>query len=232
MWLSSCVVSWLDRQAEKATLRANDRKTIKGLLAFAAVMCATYVHMVNWGGDSISIVALRIRQATSTLSARGYGDLAQACVNANNWGCADNAYTQMFKVSKDPADLNKHASFLVALKRYDDAMNVFSTYFKEGGSDGGAMLEYARLLETKSKDDDALRFYVRSVKARPELLSVNAESGIVRILMKQGKYKQALRRIQAFHESAGNAKGYLNTELEQLQRRMGTVASRGVANEG
>jgi hypothetical protein len=35
-------------------------------------------------------------------------------------------------------------------------------------------------------------------------------------MMKQGRYQEARQRILAFHASAGNAKGFLNTELTQL----------------
>jgi tetratricopeptide (TPR) repeat protein len=221
---SFCECGWYDRASEKAARKSVDSKTMKGLIAFSILLAAVYVHLVNWGGDAVSIISLRARQATSTLSPRGYDQLAQVCINVNNWSCAENAYTQNFLITKDPAALSKHASLLVALQRKDEALAIFAKYFNEGGKDGGTMVEYAKLLEMKNKEVEAVKFYLGSIKARPEILSVQAESGIVRILIKQGKYKQALTRVEAFHDSAGNAKGYLNTELAQLKGRLQTVA--------
>ncbi len=50
------------------------------------------------------------------------------------------------------------------------------------------------------------------------MLPIAATGAIVRILMKQGQYTEARTRITEFHKSADNAKGYLNTELTQIEQ--------------
>ena len=45
--------------------------------------------------------------------------------------------------------------------------------------------------------------------------------------MKQGRYEEALTRINNFHASADNANGYLNTEKSQLENYLSKQAKTG-----
>jgi tetratricopeptide (TPR) repeat protein len=91
---------------------------------------------------------------------------------------------------------------------------------EEASKRSEALLRYAVLLDQSGRDDEAIQIYEASIAARTDVLPVRATSGIVRILMEKGRYEEAHARVTAFHNSAGNAKGYLNTELAQLESRL------------
>jgi tetratricopeptide (TPR) repeat protein len=178
------------------------------------------VHFARWGEHALSIPVLRIQQVTGTLSAQGYDKLAKACIGINKWSCAENAMLRSFEKSKDPGALNRLAILHMQLGQPQKAIVQFESYFKAGGNDGRTMLAYAKLLELDKKYRDALKYYKSSISARPDALPVEATGGIIRILIKEGRYREAYAQITSFHKSAENAKGYFNTELTQLKPRL------------
>jgi hypothetical protein len=155
------------------------------------------------------------------MNKQGYTELAEACIQLNKWDCAREAYIGMQQITKDGEGLLLLARLQVRLSEPQAAATTLATYFRLGGRDGDAALQYAALLEAQGDDASAMKYYEASIELRPKILPVQATTAIVRLLMKQGKYDQAQERILAFHESAENAKGYLNTELAQAESAMG-----------
>jgi tetratricopeptide (TPR) repeat protein len=205
-----------------------EKQKVIALIATAVVLFLTYVHFAKWGEHALSIPVMRLQQVTGILSAPGYEKLAAACIRVNKWSCAENALLKSFEKSKDPAALNRLAILHMQLGQPKKALVHFESYFKAGGDDGKTMLAYAKLLELDKKYRDALKYYNSSIASRPDVLPVEATGGIVRILIKEGRYRDAYAQITSFHKSAENAKGYFNTELAQLKpllRKGRTVAS-------
>lgn len=212
-----CECGWFDPSAIQNARHQAEKKTIIAMFGLTVVMALGFGHLVSWGGYAASVPAVKIQQWTGTLSAEGYRELAQACVALNKWDCAKDAYIGHYKKTGRPEGLAELAELYTRLGQLDDAEKMYSTYFKFGGQDGEAALRYAKILEEKDLTEAAFQYYEFAIQARPDVLPIQATTGIVRLLMKIGRYEEAHDRIVEFHESAGNAKGYLNTELTQLE---------------
>ncbi len=219
-----CECGWYDKSAEAKKTIVTDKRASVFLAISSAVLFLLYVHAATWGNHMLSVPLLRAQQVTGMLSSAGYEELALACIDVNKWSCAENAYFQAHVKSRKPDALHTLAHLQMRLGKVDAARETYTQYFKVGGKSGEAMLAYAKLLEVANDDVQAIKMYEASIEARKEILPIQATGGIVRIMMKQGRYKDAYRRIVSFHDSAENAKGYLNTELGQLKNRVGAKA--------
>ncbi len=209
---------WYESQAQAKLRIKTENQTITFMIAFAVSLLLITAHLINWGSHAYSIPGLKIGQWTGTLSARGYDELAQACVDLGKFECARTTYIENFKLNRTPEPLAKLARLQVRLQETQPAMATFNAYFKNGGTDGDAALLYGQLLEQSGQDAEAEKMLELSITSRGSMLPIAATGAIVRIMMKQGRYEEARTRIETFQASAGNAKGYLNSELAQIEQ--------------
>ena len=222
--IAVCGCGWSDdSHVVQARVKAEKNVVLVLFLSSMALVLA-YVHMVSWGSYAFQIPFTRAAQMTGMLSPAGYEELATACIGLNKFSCAESALLSAYQKSNQPIYLAKLARFQVRQNKIADAHNSYNAYFKAGGQDGEIMIQFAKVLEIENQNKDAIHYYKSSIAARPEVLPIQATSGIVRILMKEGRYKEAYARIIQFHGSAGNAKGYLNTELTQLKMYLSSKA--------
>ena len=208
---------WFESQAQAELRKRSENETITIMVTFAVSLLLVSAHMLSWGGHAFSIPMLKVGQWTGMLSARGYDELAQDCIDLGKYACARTAMIENFQVNKTPEPLAKLARLQVRLQETQAAMVTFATYFKNGGKDGDAALLYGQMLEQGGQDAEAIKMLEASIVARGNQLPIAATGAIVRIMMKQGRYDEAKTRIEQFQASAGNAKGYLNTELAQIE---------------
>ncbi len=215
-----CQCGWSDPTPKVNAEQAAEKTTIAIMIFSAFALVLVFAHMVTWGAGWLSVPILKARELTGTLSRDGYLELAQTCIGAAKYPCAKNAYIGLYRSLGDITGLINLASLQVRLGEADSALATYAAYFKAGGQDSEIMLRYAMLLEEKGQTDAALQYFESSIAAQslaaPAALPVNATTGLVRMLIKSGKYVEAETHILNFHESAENAKGYMNTELAQL----------------
>jgi tetratricopeptide (TPR) repeat protein len=222
-----CSCGWHDSRSSSKAVKDIEKKAITGMIAVCVAITALYVHSVNWGNYAFKIPVVKIEQLTGTLSNEGYRELAETCTNLGKYDCAKNAYLGLYQIRGDINGLAELGKLNMRLSNNDEAIAAYSTYLKVGGNSYETTLEYARTLENAGRTDEAFKMYETASLSAGEKLPVQAMTGQVRLLMKQGKYEEALTRIQAFQDSAGNAKGYLNTELAQLEQYLGAQAKAG-----
>lgn len=216
-----CECGWFDVSSRDLAQKQSEKKVIHVLIGASVVMVLMYAHLLSWGSYAVSIPFTKLAQLTGTLSKSGYEELAQACIELNKWDCAKDAYVGVYRKTGDPSGLSSLAHLQSRLNERDAALSSYAAYVKSGGNDGVALLRYAKLLEERGNSEQAIAIYEKSIAARPDILPVQATTAIVRHLIKKGQYEDAYARILAFHESAGNAKGYLNTERLQLEEALG-----------
>lgn len=209
---------WYESHAQAAERVKTENQTITIMITFAVSLLLISAHMLSWGGHAFSIPMLKAGQWTGMLSSRGYDELAQVCMDLGKYPCARTAMIENFQIHRTPEPLAKLARLQVRTQETQAALVTFASYFKNGGKDGDAALLYGQMLEQAGQDAEALKMLEFSIAARGEQLPIAATGGIVRIMMKQGRYDEARERITQFHASAGNAKGYLNTELAQIEQ--------------
>lgn len=227
-----CECGWFDGAPEQKARSATEKKTITAMVVAAVLFTALYGHMLNWGAYAFEIPFVKIQQLTGTLSKQGYEELADACVHLNKWSCAQDTYMDLYKQTRDPEGLARLAHLQVRLQDRNAALSSYAAYFRAQGRNGEAALEYAKLLEESGNTEMAFQYYEASIQMRPQILPVSATTAIVRLYMKQGRYQEAYDRILAFHSSAGNAKGYLNTELAQLEEYFGAHGGGSKSRKG
>ncbi len=209
---------WYESKAQaRARIKSENQSIVAMVTATVSILLLT-AHMLSWGAHAFSVPALKVGQWTGMLSKGGYDELAQMCTDLGKLTCARDAYIENFRKNRDLEALAKLARLQLRNQESQSAMSTFATYINAGGKNGEAALLYGQLLEQSGQDGEALRLMELSIESRPDQLPIAATGSIVRILMKQGRYEEARERLTRFHGSAGNAKGYLNTELSQIEQ--------------
>jgi hypothetical protein len=216
-----CGCGWFDETTEIQATHKIENNTIKAMAAFGAVFILGFAHISSWGNYSLSIPFTKAAELTGMLSPDGYRNLAKTCIELNKWSCAENAYTELATERGDVQGFAQLGSLDGRLSKPQQAIAAYQAYEKAGGRDAMALLNYAKILEASAQDAEAQRVYEKSILAKPEALPVQATTGIVRLQIKHGQYVEAYERILAFHDSAENANGYMNTESAQLQKQLG-----------
>lgn len=209
---------WYESKAqEKANIKTENRAIVAMAITAVAVLALT-AHMISWGGYAFSSPLLKIGQWTRTLGTQGYIELSEACLNLGKINCAKQALIDNYQQNRDLESLARLANIQVRNQETQSAMVTYAAYFNANGQNGEAALSYGQLLEQAGQDSEALRMMEQAISLRPDTLPITATGAIVRILMKEGRYAEAQDRLMRFHASAENAKGYLNTELSQIQQ--------------
>lgn len=169
-------------------------------------------------------------QMTGTLSVEGYNELAQMCIGTGQYTCAEDAYLELFEKSKNPEALLRLAYLQGRQKKADEAAETFQNYFAADGRDGNAMIAYAKLLEQKDQLKEALNYYMASIPARPEIVPVQATTGIIRIYKKQKRYREAYNHLLAFRRTSPIAREYLKEEMQSITRLLRAKPNRSLAS--
>ncbi|HVK61856.1 MAG TPA: hypothetical protein VM432_09915 [Bdellovibrionales bacterium] len=212
-----CKCGWFDDGSNGAEQRKTEKRTIATLALATLVLAVAYGHLWNWGSYAMKIPFVKVQEITGTLSNEGYRDLAENCISLNKWKCAEKAYIDLFKKNGDVEALAQLGSLEYRIDKPEAAIEFYALYVKQGGNENRALITYGTLLENAGRTDEAFQIFESAIAAHPDVLPVQATTAIVRMLMKTGREAEARERILAFHKSAGNAKGYLNTELTQLE---------------
>ncbi|MDX9730873.1 MAG: hypothetical protein RBT63_03790 [Bdellovibrionales bacterium] len=219
---------WYESHSQAKARIKTENQAIGLMAAVTVTILALSAHMLTWGTHSMTVPFLKVGQWTGMLSTQGYHQLASICTDLGKLPCATGAYIENFRKNGDNESLQKLARLQLRAQDTQGAMTTFSAYFKNVDTlrasrpgviaNGDAALLYGQLLEQNGQDSEAMRMFELSIAARSESLPIAATGAIVRIMMKQGRYEEARERLVQFHESAGNAKGYLNTELSQIEQ--------------
>jgi len=224
-----CPCGFADNTPTEKAIKKTEKTSIKAMLVFGVLMTVGFGHAQSWGKYASSIPFTKLAQMTTGLSAQGYRDLAQACIELNKWSCAEEALIELKTEGGDIQGLAELGSLRNRLGKPEAALQAYEAYEKQGGKDPHSLLLYGKTLEAAHKDAEAFKIYEKSIANSGESLPSQATNGIVRLLMKEGRYEEAYVRIITFHESAQNATGYMNTELAQLQGLLGQVAAAKIA---
>lgn len=209
---------WYESKAQAhATIKIENQTILAMAITSVSILLLT-AHMLSWGAHAFSVPFLKVGNWTGMLGTSGYNELAQMCLDLGKIPCAKNAYIENFRQNRELESLAKLARLQVRNQETQNALTTFAAYINAGGKNGEAALLYGQLLEQAGQDAEALRMMELSIASRPDSLPIAATGAIVRILMKQGRYEDARDRLLRFHDSAGNAKGYLNTELSQIEQ--------------
>lgn len=222
-----CKCGWFDPSPVIKRNAHTDKTVLKGMIGASIFLVVAYAHLMSWGSYAVAIPFVKLQQVTGTLSKAGYLELAQVCIDLNKFESAKNAYLDLYRSKRDIDGLAGLAKLQVRLGETKQSMTAFHAYFNGGGTDMDVALKYARVLESENQLGEAVKMYQLAADSSGDLLPVQATTGLVRLLIKQGQYQEAHDRIVEFHTTAENAKGYLNTELSQLESYLGKAAKAG-----
>lgn len=212
-----------------------DQKSVIGtMIAIGLVMILCFFHMMSWGKHATSIIPLKVKTSLNMGSASDFRKLAQACADTGRFDCAEQSYLYEYEISRDTEVVGELAAFQLKSENYEGAANTFVKYYQLDGKNPNYAFFYGQTLEKLGQKDRAARAYHLSIKQNPDMLSLNATSALVRLLMSEGKFTQAHKVVTQFHSGAENAKGYLNEEAKLLNNKFGVVdmPSRSIASVG
>ena len=227
-----CKCGWTDSNVTDKAQRSLEIKKAKIMVGVAICAALFYGHCLSWGSYAIEIPFVKLQQMTGTLSKTGYETLAQQCVALNKYACAKQAYIESYHQHGDTNVVQELAHLQNRLGEKQESMQTYASYFKLGGKNAEAAVEYGNLLEGSNQYEAALSQYEEAMKMHPEVLPVNATSATIRLMIKIGRYEEAYKRLLEFHESDEHAKGYLNTELTQLETKLGPAGQKQAQEQG
>lgn len=216
-----CECGWLGSVQEKLAEKKNEQSVITMMVVAAIALAGFFGHFANWGSHAVRAPLLKGQALIGVLSTSGYQELAKICMEVHKYDCAQDAHLSLFKKKGDVEALLALARLQTRLNQRDIAAASYKSYFANGGKALGAAVEYATILEMKNDLAGALKYYDIAANEPTETLPVRATQGVVRLLLKKGHVTKAYSRITAFHGSAGNAKGYLNKELAEINAKRG-----------
>ncbi len=225
MGIAVCRCGWTSGDTVDLHRKQEEKKAITAMSSVAVLILLLFVHVMNWGSYSSTVPFLQIGQMVGMLSDQGYKDYITISLKLGKFEKAESLAISRVKSTRNIEALADLGRLQTALGKQDVAMSSYSQYFSSGGKSGDAAVQYGQLLEAAGQDGEALKMYDISVLSRPEVLPIQATAGIVRILYKQGRYEEAYGRVVDFHNSAGNAKGFLNTELALVEKALEVTKS-------
>ena len=192
-----------------------EKQTIIAFGSFCLIALATFMFGASWGSRAAEVPFLKLAQVTGTASVSSLEDIIAICRERAKWTCAENAYIDLYEKTKDASVVARLADMQRKLGS-PQALQTYAAYTNVGGKDADALYQYAQLLEKSGDIEGALTMYANSAAASGDRLPVRATTGLVRILMQERRFEEALAKIKEFQASAGNAENYFNTELDQL----------------
>jgi tetratricopeptide (TPR) repeat protein len=227
-----CACGWVDNSAYVKAEGQRQKNLCKLFAVAALVMVLGYGYALSWGPYAGTIPFIKVATLTGMASPETYNQLIEACTVMNKWSCAEQAHLDLFHKTRDPEALARLAKLQTLLKNLPAASDTYAAYFKAGGKNPDVPFFYAEVLEQTGHADQAMPYYQMSVEQNPTKLNANATSAIVHIMMKAQQFEQARGVIDTFRASAENAKGYLNTEEDEITKILGPEKIKRIATAG
>lgn len=212
-----CTCGWSDSTPAAIAWTDIQQRTIYSLIAFVIVSSTLYAHFANWGRHALAGPALTVREWTGTLPKDGYRRLAVMCKELGKWSCAEKAYLGLHEKKGETRALVDLAEMRSSRGQIELALDAYRSYFNAGGRESSVATDFARLLETKGEEKEALRYYGKAVTYSRNKFNVQATAGVLRVLYKNGQYADAYKLIQAFHRKGPAARHYFNEERSRLE---------------
>lgn len=219
-----CECGWFDQSVLRLANLDREKKTIISMVTGTIISVFIFGFFSCWGGYGFKLPFVKTLQFVGMLSTPSYLELAKVCTEIGRFDCAKNAYTEVSTRNGDKSGFALRAKLEERLGEKSGALQSYAKFFKSGGKDAAASAAYGSLLEGANRSAEAMKAYELAIENSGDRLPILATVGLVRLLMKQGKYEDALETIEDFHKSAGNAVGYLNTELAQLKKHRSAQA--------
>lgn len=201
----------------------DQKSTIGAMIAIGLLMVLCFFHMMSWGKHAGSILPLKVKTAIGFASVADYRSLAVACSETGRFDCAEQAYLYEFQYSRNPEVVGDLAALLMKTENYKGAAETFVKYYQLEGKNPAYAYFYGYTLEKLGEKKRAVRAYQLSIAQNPDMLSLDATSALVRLLMSVGNFKEAHKVVSQFRSSADNAKGYLNEEAKVLNSKFGVL---------
>jgi tetratricopeptide (TPR) repeat protein len=195
-----------------------EKRTVMAFAAICTVLTLAYIHGLNWGRWASSIPTMKLAQMTGTASAETLENIVQACREQAKYDCAQQAYVDLYKKTQNPEVVARLGDMQAKLGDTKTALSTYAAYIQVGGKDPKRMYEFGQLQEKSGDAQAAIDTYAKAVQASTDRLPVRAMTALVRLLMVEHRYQDALTEIKAFHDSAGNAEGYFLEEESQLPK--------------
>lgn len=223
-----CKCGYVDQSALENHRAHAEEKLIKIFAAITISLMLMYVHFANWGSYAFQIPFLKLGDMLGSLGPSGYHEIIDACTKQGKWPCVQSAYLGLYNKTADAEVIAELAKFQERARDQAGASRSYEFYYKVGGKNPAVALPYAKLLFALNDYDNALKYYNLSITQNPDKLAGQATGGILQIYIKQGRYVEARDLITSFWDSAENAKGYFNTEFDQLNATLGPKTAKVV----
>ncbi|MBX7232607.1 MAG: hypothetical protein K1X29_11030 [Bdellovibrionales bacterium] len=217
-----CQCGWSQSIRSEWAEQRNVLKNSIGIVFFGGLLIWGFIHSVHWDHHFFTIIPLKAKQFMGSAEIKDYEKMAQICLERRKTACVEEAYYALVK--KDPNNinyLNRLGHFLGQQKKWQQASDVFSSYFRLKGEDADAAYVFALSSTKLKKYDLANQYFLFALNRKQHVVPVTIVRSYVQMLMEAKKFQQAKSVIIEYRQKITNASLFMNKELDEIQSRLG-----------
>ncbi len=193
----------------------------KNIFLFACSLLIFIGYFGYWGGDSIRIVPLKVKQWTGKLDKDSFMNLKNICMKGKKYNCVESAYLSYFRSSGDLGVLASLANFQFRRNKKYLATHTYYAYFSKKGRSVKAAYNYARLLEEQGDSKSAIQFYNYAMKASPSgVIQMTVARAYINLLIKSGQKRKARIELLKMNPFFKNASAIYKQEYDRWSRKV------------
>lgn len=205
-------------ETEASSRKRFERQSLYWLTGAALGIVILFMHVVSWGGYALEVLPLQAAKLSGTLSGPSAERMAQICLDLKKLDCTEEMYEA--QVAADPSALVRLGKFRFNRMKYAQAAETLRQYFERGGQDADAAYVYARSLGESGKVDEAATQYDRLIAAKPQVLQVTVMQAYVKLLVRYGRFEQALKVIDGVRSRDESVSSFMSADYEEIKNQI------------
>jgi tetratricopeptide (TPR) repeat protein len=206
-------------EMEKQVKFQFERTSRISLVTFSILLLAGFMHLMNWGTYSLTVLPLQVKTWLSLDSSDDDEKLAGICLELSHLDCVERLYVH--QASLDASGLIRLGKFQFERHEFVRASEAFHKYLDGGGKDLDAMYFYARSLVELGQLDEAVKYFDMILLAQPKVVQVTVAQSYVRTLIDHGRFSQALKVIQSLRKTSENGAQWMTIEYQVILEKLG-----------
>lgn len=166
--------------AERNSQLASRHRVVVTAFSFALLMIVGLWQVTVWDSYALEAAPLQIRELAGTINDTGRERLAEICMERKRFACVEHEYAVVAK--NDTSKIFRLAKFQIGRHRWDKAVQSFTLFFRNGGSDIEAAFLFARALAHEGEVDEAGKYFKYVLNSHPdEVLKSAAIEGFAQL---------------------------------------------------
>ena len=196
------------------------KNVTKGLIIAGLGLMAGFAYLGYWGGNSLTIAPLKVRQWTGSLDQKSFSELKRICMGLKKYDCVEKATESYFQSSKDLAILEELGHFQYRRRKFQSAEKTYNLYFTNKGRSVKTAYNYAKILESAGKTKEALSYYQYALSAKADTVQISVMRSYIDLLLKSGNVAQAKKELLQLEPLLKRAGSLVQQEYDRWNKQV------------